>query len=481
MLMGYDVGIMSSAILFITEELKLSVLRQEVIVGSLNLVAALGAIAAGFFANRFGRRSTLGFAAFVFFVGAVILAAAPGFSLLMVGRVLTGIGVGFAMMIAPLYSAEISPARVRGFLVSFTEIFVDVGILLGYVVGFVFQFLNPSYNWRLMLGIGALPAIILAYGTIFILPESPRWLVMNGRHEEAKKVLETTVCVEDDKKETQRRLEEIIEANELEQSSNTSEGFRWSKLGYANIKQQCQSPSFCLLVRMYIVALGVNFFQQAAGIEATVYYSPVVFKIAGVKSRLGMLGATMGVGLTKLAFVLVATFTLDKVGRKKLLILSSSGIILCLGVVMSTFVALKINVDPTQVVSSDRQVSLGGAIVIVVAICTYIAFFSMGWGPIAYVIASEVFPLSHRSKALGWSMFVNRAVSGTVALTFLSMAQAMTPAGAFGLFTAFTVLSIVFVIFVVPETKGKTLEELGQGGGFALNKSNNTIELGEPC
>ncbi|KAI5061169.1 hypothetical protein GOP47_0023674 [Adiantum capillus-veneris] len=476
MLMGYDVGIMSSAILFITEELKLSTLKQEVIVGSLNLVAAVGAIAAGFFANRFGRRDTLGFAAFVFFVGAVILAAAPGFSLLMVGRVLTGIGVGFAMMIAPLYSAEISPARVRGFLVSFTEIFVDVGILLGYVVGFVFQFLDPSYNWRLMLGVGALPAIILAYGTIFILPESPRWLVMHGRHEDAMKVLEITVCAEDDK-ETQRRLVEIIEANEAEQSNHSSGGFTWSKLRFSYMKDRLRSPSFCLLARMYVVALGVNFFQQAAGIEATVYYSPVVFKIAGVKSRLGMLGATMGVGLTKLAFVLVATFTLDKVGRKKLLILSSSGIILCLIIVMSTFVALKINVDPTKVMGGDRQVSLGSAVVIVVAICTYIAFFSMGWGPIAYVIASEVFPLSHRSKALGWSMFVNRAVSGTVALTFLSMAQAMTPAGAFGLFTAFTVLSILFVTLVVPETKGKTLEELGQGGGFAPLHNDN-IELG---
>ncbi|KAH7352726.1 hypothetical protein KP509_19G060500 [Ceratopteris richardii] len=458
-LMGYDIGIMSTAILFIHENLKIGVAKQEVVVGSLNLVAGFGAIFAGHFANRFGRRMTLGFAAAVFFVGAVVLAAAPNFALLMVGRILTGIGVGFAMMIAPLYSAEISPARIRGFLVSFTEIFIDVGLLLGYIVGFALQFFSPRFNWRLMLGIGALPSILLAYGAFFILPESPRWLVMRGRHEEAMSVLEGTVCEGEDKKEILRKVDEIIEANEAELSSR--EDVKWGDLSYNKFRELLRSPSTRFLIKMYIVALGVNFFQQAAGIEATVYYSPIVFKLAGVRSRLGILGATMGVGFAKLVSVLVATFTLDKIGRKKLLLLSSCGIVLCLITVVATFIVLGINIDPTVVVNSHRVVPLAGAIVIATAICMYVAFFSMGWGPIVYVLSSEIFPPSHRSRALGWSMCVNRIVSGTVAVSFLSMTQTFTTAGAFSLFIGFTLLSILFVVFVVPETKGKTLEELG--------------------
>ena len=408
MLMGYDVGVMSSAILFIKLDMGLSVLREEMIVGSLNLVAAGAALCAGFFANRFGRRLTLGFAAAVFFAGAAALAAARGFACLMAGRVLTGVGVGFAMMIAPLYSAEISPARARGFLVSFTEIFVDLGILLGYLIGFAFQFLSPSFNWRLMLGAGALPALVLALGTLFVLPESPRWLAMRGRYTEAMEVLDRTSHATSGGREheTKRRLEEIVAANELERSIGEGE---WSNLNLSSLARLVKSPSFLALAKLYTVAIGVNFFQQAAGIEATVYYSPAVFKAAGVSSQLGMLGTTLGVGFVKLSFVLVATFTLDHVGRKKLLLLSSAGMLVCLAVVCAAFLVFGINATSP----AAARFPLQGALVIVLAVCGYVAFFSMGWGPIAYVVSSEIFPPRHRSKALGLSMFVNRIVSRT--------------------------------------------------------------------
>ncbi|KAI5084667.1 hypothetical protein GOP47_0000836 [Adiantum capillus-veneris] len=460
--------------------MELSVWKEEMIVGSLNIVAAFSAILAGFFANRFGRRSTLELAALVFFVGAVLLAAAPNFESLMAGRVLTGIGVGFAMMIGPLYSAEISPANVRGFLVSFTEIFVDVGIVLGYIVGFAFQFLDPKYNWRLMLGVAAIPAVLLGLGAIFFLPESPRWLVMRGRYDEAMCVLEKTVCPIGDGGNAQERLEEIIDANELE--LGTSLEFNgWWKLQFSNISEVCCSPSFQALAKMYCTAIGINFFQQAAGIEATVYYSPVIFKVAGVTTRLGMLGATLCVGVVKLAFVLVATFTLDKVGRKKLLILSSTGMVVSLIVVCATFKVNGINIadatstsgvvhgglghipwsDIVPTAVAESNVVGGEAIITVVAICSFVAFFSMGWGPIVYVISSEIFPPKHRSKALGWSMFVNRVVSGGVAFTFLSIAQAITLTGTFAIFCATIIISVVFTAYMVPETKGRSLEELG--------------------
>ncbi|KAH7297136.1 hypothetical protein KP509_26G055300 [Ceratopteris richardii] len=467
---------MSSAILFIQEELNLSLFEEEVIVGSLNLFAAVGSLGAGFIANFLGRRKALLISSALFLVGAVILAASVNFGWLVVGRLLTGLGVGFAMMIAPLYSAEISPATVRGFLVSFTEVFVNVGILLGYVIGFAFQFLSSAYNWRLMLGAGALPAIFLAVGALFVLPESPRWLVLQGRNEEAKHVLIDVVCGKDEV-EAQQRLEEIITANEEEgggagcgcfsggtkKSSNSSSGK--SPLGsfLSDLRRFLTSP----LARMYVIAIGVNFFQQASGIDALVYYSPVVFKQAGVHDKIGKLGATVGMGVVKLAFVFVATYLLDHVGRKKLLYVSASGVIACLTTVAVTFVLLGLNsakgdslIGVSDQKAETARSSAAGEAVTIAAILAYVAFFSVGFGPISYVLTSEIFPLRHRSTAVGVSVFVNRAVSGTVALTFLSIAKAITPAGIFGLFAGITTVSLLFVWLMVPETKGRTLEDI---------------------
>lgn len=493
-LMGYDIGIMSSAILSIHDSLHLSVFQEEVIVGSLNLFAAFGSLGAGYLANRLGRRRALLVASALFFVGAVVLAASPNFVWLVIGRLLTGLGVGFAMMIAPLYSAEISPARVRGFLVSFTEVFVNVGILLGYIFGFAFQYLSYKYNWRFMLGAGALPAILLAGGALFVLPESPRWLVLRGQHEKAREVLRDVVCGKDEV-EAEQRLEEIIAANEAEGAgvgifggpTTAKSDAGKHKFGGRSVPTLCQwltSP----LARMYVVAIGINFFQQASGIDALVYYSPVVFREAGIHSKMGKLGATVGMGIVKLGFIFVATYLLDRVGRKKLLYVSATGVIVCLMTAAVTFVKLGLNSaagDSMLSVSDTKggaNTSMVGIVVTILAIFSYVAFFSVGFGPISYVITSEIFPLRHRSAAVGVSVFVNRAVSGTVALTFLSLAKAITPAGVFGLFSGFVLASIVFVWALVPETKGRTLEDIaqlfGDDGDVAANRARD-VELGK--
>eukprot|EP00249_Psilotum_nudum_P007429 c20557_g1_i1 orf=204-1127(+) len=208
-LLGYDIGIISGAILFIQKDLNLSTVQVEFIVGSLNLIAIVGGLISGWLSDLIGRRKTMAIASVIFFVGAVVMSVASSFEVLMVGRLTAGIGVGFGLMVAPVYSAELSPAKIRGSLVSFMEVFSNFGILLGYIVSFALEGLPTNMNWRLMLGLGAVPSIILAVGVAMV-PESPRWLVTQKRLVEAKDILMKTSG--GDRAEAYLRLQEIMEA-----------------------------------------------------------------------------------------------------------------------------------------------------------------------------------------------------------------------------------------------------------------------------
>ena len=203
-----DIGVISGAIIFIKQDLGITEVQEELVVGSLNIVSLIGAASAGRIADAVGRRWTMAIAALFFLVGAATMGFAPAFSLLMVGRILAGIGVGFALMIAPVYTAEVAPASSRGSLVSLPEIFINFGILLGYIVSYSLAGLPAHVGWRLMLGIGFVPALCLVFG-VFLMPESPRWLVMQNRVAEAEIVLLKTSS---DKAEANNRLVEIMEA-----------------------------------------------------------------------------------------------------------------------------------------------------------------------------------------------------------------------------------------------------------------------------
>eukprot|EP00250_Pteridium_aquilinum_P029835 c40204_g1_i1 orf=50-1654(-) len=470
-LLGYDIGVMSGALLFVSQDLNLGLVQQEIVVGSLNLISIVGGALAGRLSDLIGRRFTMAIAAAIFFTGAAIMAGSPSFGVLLLGRLVAGIGVGFALMIAPVYSAELSPARIRGSLVSLTEVFINFGILLGYVVSFALEGLPSTYNWRLMLGIGMLPALLLAAGVI-VMPESPRWLVTQRRTTEARSVLLKTS--NGDHSEASLRLAEILQTVGFDASVDVTKDPTAEEYNQAFGKAQKQgegvwreliiAPSPAMR-RMLLCALGLHFFQQACGIDAAVYYSPVVFREAGVRSKLGTLGATVGVGFCKFSFIFIATFLLDHVGRKPLLITSAVGVTLCLFTVGTAFVLLGINSAKgdtlvTVKTMSKHVTSNAGAAITIFAICAYVALFSIGFGPVAWVFVSEIFPLRVRAQAVGLCVVTNRLISGTVALTFLSISQAITPAGTFFLYGSIVFLSIIFFIVFMPETKGKTLEEL---------------------
>lgn len=450
-LLGYDVGVMSGAIIYIHEDLKITEVQEEVLIGVLSVISLLGSLVGGKTSDAFGRKWTMGLAAFVFQVGAAIMVVAPSFEIVMTGRILAGVGIGFGVMIAPIYIAEISPTVERGSLTSFPEIFINVGILLGYVSNYAFSGLPAHINWRIMIGIGILPSVFIAVA-LFIIPESPRWLILQNRVEEARSVLMKT---NENDAEVEERLKEIQVAAGITGSDKSEEKSVWREL-------LCPTPA---TLRMLITGIGIQSFQQITGIDATVYYSPEIFEAAGVNNNSKLLGATVAVGISKTVFILVATLLIDKVGRKPLLYVSTIGMTVCLFMVAVTLSLLG---------TGPARIDLA-----ILSVCGNVAFFSIGMGPVCWVLTSEIFPLRLRAQASALGAVGNRLCSGLVAMSFLSVSRTITVGGTFFIFCAISALSVAFVYKYVPETKGKSLEQIEMmfQDGYVLDRSE--VQLGD--
>eukprot|EP00257_Ricinus_communis_P016413 XP_015574580.1 probable polyol transporter 4 isoform X2 [Ricinus communis] len=427
-----DVGVMSGAIIFIQQDLKLSEAQEEILVGILSIISLFGSLAGGKTSDAIGRKWTIALAAVVFQTGAAIMTLAPSFSILIIGRLLAGIGIGFGVMIAPVYIAEISPTAARGFLTSFPEIFINLGILLGYVSNYVFSGLPAHISWRVMLGVGILPSIFMGLA-LFVIPESPRWLAMQNRIEEARLVLLKT---NENESEVEERLAEIQLASGLTNAEKYGANAVWHEILHP-------SPA---VRQMLIAGCGIQFFQQITGIDATVYYSPTIFKDAGIKGNTQLLAATVAVGFTKTMFILVAIFLIDKVGRRPLLFVSTVG--------MSTSLLV---LSVSLLFMGDGKFGIGLAML---SVCANVAFFSIGLGPVCWVMSSEIFPLRLRAQASALGAVGSRVSSGVVTMSFLSVSRAITVGGTFFVFSVISALSVVFVHKCIPETKGKSLEQI---------------------
>lgn len=457
-LLGYDVGVMSGAIIFIKEDLKITEVQEEVLVGILSIISLLGSLAGGKTSDVIGRKWTMALASLIFQSGAGIMALAPNFHILLIGRLLAGIGIGFGVMIAPVYIAEISPAIERGSLTSFPEIFINLGILLGYVSNYAFSGLPVHYSWRVMLVVGILPSVFIGFA-LFVIPESPRWLVMQNRIEEAKVVLIKTI---ENGSEVEGRLADIQKA---------------ASQGHANdqkaVWEELVKPSPCVR-RMLITGCGIQIFQQITGIDATVYYSPTIFKDAGIKGNTELLAATVAVGFTKTMAILIAIFLIDHLGRKPLLYASTIGMTCCL-----------VGLSLTLSFLGSEPIGIRLALFFV---CGNVAFFSVGIGPICWVLSSEIFPLRLRAQASALGAVGSRVSSGLIAMSFLTMCEKMTVGGTFFMFAVISAISVVFVYKCVPETKGKSLEDIEMmfqdeqmwnGGQVELADTERLVEKGE--
>ncbi|PON49864.1 Sugar/inositol transporter [Trema orientale] len=446
-LLGYDIGVMSGAVLFIKEDLRITSTQVEILVGSLNVCSLIGSLASGKTSDSIGRRYTIILAAATFLIGAVLMGLAPSFPFLLAGRLIAGIGVGYSLMIAPVYVAELSPTLTRGFLTSLPEVFINVGILLGYISNYALSGLPETLNWRLMLGLAAIPAVAVAIG-VSAMPESPRWLVMRGRREEAKRVL---VRTSESKEEAELRLAEIVKAASFHHASSSPSSSSSSSEWYG------QGVWFELIFRpsrpirrILIAAIGVNFFMQASGNDAVVYYSPEVFRDAGIENRKQQVGVTVIMGLAKTSFVLISALYLDRFGRRPLLLLGSVGMALSLaGLGLGSKYLEYSNGKPVWAI-----------VLCVVAVCSAVSFFSIGLGPITWVYSSEIFPLRFRAQGSSLAISVNRLVSGLVSMTFLSISREITFGGVFFALSGVMVVGTIFFYFFLPETKGKSLEEI---------------------
>lgn len=430
--------------IFMKEELHFSDIQLQVLAGILNICALVGSLIAGKTSDVVGRRWTIAIASILFMVGSVLMGIGANYAYVLIGRCTAGIGVGFALMVASVYAAEIAGAKTRGFLSSLPELGIGIGIFLGYVANYIFGKLPLKVGWRLMLGIAAAPSFVLIF-VILRMPESPRWLALKGRLGEAKRVLQITTNTEEEAEVRMRGIKMAIGIDENCQD----EVVQIPKKEKESVWRELLMPTPTVR-RIMLAAIGIHFFEHATGIEAVMLYSPRIFKKAGVTSRDKLLLATIGVGATKVSFLILSTFMLDRVGRRKLLLSSVGGMMVALMILGTAL---------TFVHHSEEKLEWA-LVVSIVAVYGFVACFNCGLGPVTWVYSSEVWPLKLRAQGAGVGVAMNRLMNATISIAFISIYKAITIGGTFFLFCGIAAFAWGFFYYCCPETKGKSLEEI---------------------
>ena len=421
LLFGYDTGIIASALLFIRGDFGLGSFEQGLVVACVPVGAILGAAFAGQAADRYGRRLVIIAAAIVFIIGAIGSAASPETATLCLSRVLLGVAVGLASANAPVYISEVAPPELRGRLVSCFQLAVTVGILVAYLVGLAF---SPNEEWRWMLGLGAVPALALLVGMLRM-PQSPRWLVMVGEDYKARLVL--TKIRRDDEKAIDAELAEIKDSLAVEPGG-------WRDLLEPAVKAAL------------LVGIGLAILQQVTGINTVIYYAPTIIEYTGVNSGSSAILASLGVGVINVLATIYALYAIDRRGRRPLLFIGVTGMSASLFALGGAFLA---NEGATFV-----------TIVAIASLMAYVAAFAISLGPIFWLLNSEIYPLHVRSKAAAAGTMANWTFNFIVSLTFLLLIDALGQSGTFFFYGAVGLLTLWFCWRLVPETKGKTLEQI---------------------
>jgi MFS transporter, SP family, arabinose:H+ symporter len=420
LLFGFDTVVIAGIIDSIVRAYQLSDYQKGVTVAAAPIGTVIGCFVAGTIGQRMGSRTALRYAATVYLLSAVCSALAVGWPMLLLTRVIGGVGIGAASVLGPVYITELAPARWRGRLVGTFQFNVVLGILVGYTSSYLVRLAHLGrHEWRVMVGVATVPAAIFLTA-LFHIPRSPRWSASRNQIDEAIAVL-----TEVGSPNPWEELANIQAAINSEHASAHEPVLQW-KYRY---------PLF--------LAISIGAFNQLAGINAILYYMPSMFRAAGFSQLSGDLQA-VAIGATNLVFTLVGMACIDRFGRKSLLILGASGTAACLATVARLFV------------TQNRQNLLLPVLIL------YIAFFALSQGAVIWVYIGEVFPTSVRSKGQGAGNASHWITNTIIAFAFPVMANRFGAGTPFALFAGATLLQLIVVTFFYPETKGQTLEQLQQ-------------------
>ncbi|MDR0843283.1 MAG: sugar porter family MFS transporter [Acidobacteriota bacterium] len=429
LLFGLDQGFINNALPTLSAHYNLEVHDKESYSAILATGGVIGALLSGLFARFLGRKKSLVMAGFIFCAASAYSALLPSLPILSVCRFALGFGVGVASFIVPLYLSETAPASIRGSMGTLFQLMITIGIFLISVTNvFIARaFTNPENALPLMFLTITFFAAFMFFGSFF-LPESPRWLMLKGRREQAVTVLRRTLNTEE---EIDREINEIAETLQGKQGTGRAVVVR----GY--------------FIKVLLVGVLLQMFQQLVGINMMIYYSTTIFGYAGMAGLLAM----MTVPTVNMLFTFPAIHLVEKWGRKKLLYVGAAVMLVTMLMAGFAFQSIGDVIDPALIGDGSKALLLG-------AVILYIFGFAVSWGPVAWLVCSEIFPLEGREVGMTITTMVNWTFAGLVMNYALSFMAKFGNASIFYLFAGFCVLAILFVSAFVPETKGVTLEEI---------------------
>jgi sugar porter (SP) family MFS transporter len=422
-LYGYDIGIISGALLFMKNAFALSKSEMSLIVAAVLGGGSLATLLGGPFADRFGRKFTMLVSGAVFTVGVLILVFATGFASVLAGRLVQGIGVGLITVVVPLYIVEVVPSATRGRSVTLFQLFLTFGILLGYLVGYFF---NSSGDWRAMFATAFIPGLLF-FLTGLILPKSPRWLYRRGERDEARRLLLKTHTPEEAK----------VTLDELEASA-------------ANAHFQSQGNWKFLLKpgyrKAFFIALAIGILTQLTGINTLLQFNTLILQQSGLYGGATAVLGSVGVGLINFIVTAIALSLIDRLGRRPLLIAGTLGLMVSL-----LFIGLvHILTEPSTFQGYATLVGFLG----------FIVSYAIGPGVVVWLAISEIMPLVIRAKGMAIALFANSVASAGLAAVFLDVVGYMGYGGTFISLAFFVFLYFLVAVFLLPETKGAKLEEI---------------------
>lgn len=433
LLFGYDQGVIAGALDGIQHSFGASTTMIQIITSWVTLGALAGALVAGAMADKLGRRVTILLAAVLFTIGAVLEAISPNTTILVIGRLIVGFGVGVASVAAPLYAAEQAPTRLRGRFVSIYQLAITIGIFIAYIVD---QALINNDMWRVMLGVSAVPAVLLFF-VMVPMPDSPRWFVKVGRRQDAIAALE----------KVRPEVDATAEVDEIERAAKEDEAntATWGEVFAKKLRKPL------------MIGIGLAVFQQITGINAIIYYANKIFAQAGFATPADQAAATTwAIGGVNVLATFIAVAYVDRFGRRPLLLAGLVGMASALVTVGISFHFMD-NAD-TSGTGAGGPTTAG--IITLVALVVFIASFAFSLGPVVWTVINEIFPNRVRGRAVAVATAVNWGSAWLVSQFFLTLIDSIGNSATFYLFGGFAVIAYVWIWKTVPETKGRSLEEI---------------------